>query len=161
VPSEITPYDDSGAYPSRMRVRCVSLDYTAGSRSFRAGSWLTIGQEYVVLEIKASDAQGVSLRVMTDEADAGGGLYPITPFEITDPRPSPRWRIAADGYGGMTVGPPEWQVPGFWPLLYGDVPFILGHPDMSAHASFSLQTQALLDEDAEAAQAQSSDIAEP
>jgi len=143
-----------------MRVRCVSLQYIVASRSKTVGS-LTIGKEYVALELLVM-SDGAWVRVLTDQADFDEGdldhaIYPMTLFEVTDSKLSRRWQIAADPEGNVSLGPPEWQSRDFWDRLFGDLPFVLGKPDVSAYGSFSLQTQALVEEDA-ASQSSPGDI---
>jgi hypothetical protein len=78
-----------------------------GSRS------LTVGDEYTVLEVYAQSDGANFFRIEYSEKE-NPSLLDSRLFQIVSSRIPEFWCITSVADGSLTMGPSEWNVPGFW-----------------------------------------------
>lgn len=81
--------------------------------------WLTIGKEYIVLEIEMSvgSANEVFYRLVGDNDDLMPALYDARQFKIISGKIPSNWYVSQIG-DSKTIGPKTWQELGFWEDCY-------------------------------------------
>lgn len=102
-----------------MKVVCRRLASATTGEELSASPWLTIGREYLVLEIEASPTRGVSFLVEGDQP--GPTLWDAALFELATSHVPSVWTAGLDN-GGITLAPKEWQSPGFWESYFDGAP---------------------------------------
>lgn len=123
-----------------MRVVCRKIVSATTGEEVRTSPWLTVGREYVVLEMVAEPGGVVELRLLGDESEGGPGLWDARLFTVSSPAPSSAWTVAIHGDGAVRIGPAAWRRPGFWEAFFDG--------DRDAVAEFEEATEAMLAEDA-------------
>ncbi len=93
-----------------MKVRCVRLVNVRGE-PVRISSWLTIGKEYLVLEVYAEEQRGSLFRVISDEGTPI--LASSSQFEAASDAIPKCW-IATLGPDRLVFSPSAFRAPGFW-----------------------------------------------
>lgn len=103
-----------------MKVVCRRLVSATIGEQLRSSPWLTIGRQYVVLEIEASPVRGVSFRLEGDEP--GPGLWDSRLFELVTENVPSVWTAGLSESGVLTLAPTSWQRSGFWESYFDGVP---------------------------------------
>ena len=93
-----------------MRVRCTRL-VDANNQPVESSRALTVGKEYVVLEISATVGQQVHVRITSDLGTHS--LWPIDIFEVTVSTLAAEW-VATFEEQQVMLCPVEWARQGFW-----------------------------------------------
>ena len=102
-----------------MRVRCLRvLDPASGEPGGQSGS-ISVGGEYIVIEIIASPGRYVELRL--HQIEGAPSLWPSAMFETTDDSIPSNWRAEVSDSGFMSVRPGRWRR-GFWERYFNDDP---------------------------------------
>lgn len=95
-----------------MKVRCKKLLDASATREVTDSSWLTIGKEYVVLEVVAEVGRAPMVRIVSDD-----GVTPIVAsilqFVVLDSQMPKSWEVSVNEHR-LCVGPGPWMKPGFW-----------------------------------------------
>jgi hypothetical protein len=118
-----------------MRVRCSRL-INALNEPVEASRSLTIGKEYVVLEISASVGRQLDLRIIDDTETYS--LWSIDLFEVTTPSLPSNWIIKFDGQR-LKLCPSAWARLGFWEDYFND--------DRDAIVQFQTARDRIIEED--------------
>lgn len=100
-----------------MRVRCASIPGWDSENRPESSPWLTVGAEYLVLDILARPVGRTDLHIITD-VRGEFGLFPSSSFVSVDDRIPASWVARIDEHGVLRLGPPEWLRPGFWESYY-------------------------------------------
>ena len=93
-----------------MKVRCIRL-LNARGEPVRTSGWLTIGKEYVVLEVVVDEQAGSRFRVISDDADTPV-LAQSSQFEAVSDTIPKCW-VATFGPNWLAFSPPAF-LGGFW-----------------------------------------------
>lgn len=88
----------------------------------QGASRLREGREYPVLEV-FSAADGENLFRIETVRDETPGLYDSRLFEVTDGSVPPHWAVSTGTRGDITLGPVEWETPGFWDAFFDGEPW--------------------------------------
>lgn len=97
-----------------MRVLCRRIESPTTGTDLERSPWLTVGREYVVLEIVAYPGREVLLRVLGDDGAGGPGLWDSRLFTATSESLPGTWAASIDDDGTVRMGPGPWQRDGFW-----------------------------------------------
>lgn len=103
-----------------MKVRCVSIINPATLERVAESAWVSIGQEYTVLEVDALPDHRFSVRL--DLGDQVPGLWDSEMFETTDPVIPAVWVARFSDGGSLQFAPPRWLERGFWERYFDDEP---------------------------------------
>ena len=95
-----------------MKVRCDRIVDAVG-RPAEESRWLTIGHEYLVLEVTADAADRVLLRLIGDDRTVPG-LHEAGLFATVSSTVPSTWTAAVHDGGRLHLGPERWRSPGFW-----------------------------------------------
>jgi hypothetical protein len=76
-------------------------------------SSLAVDREYVVFQIHARSGGDSYFRIETIPGEPPG-LFNVRMFEITFPELPGGWAARLSEDASVTVGPPEWNISGFW-----------------------------------------------
>lgn len=101
-----------------MKVRCRRIESATTGAEMARSPWLTVGREYVVLEIVAYPEREVLLRLSGDDAAGGPGLWDSRLFGATNERIPVTWAATVDEDGVLRMGPEAWQRDGFWEAYF-------------------------------------------
>ena|SRR3712207_4029823 len=123
-----------------MRVVCQRIVSPTTGEKLRSSPWLTVGHEYLVLEVVADPAGEVRFRLLGDDETGGPGVWDARLFTIASGRVPAVWTATLDDRGVLTLGPTGWQREGFWEDYFDR--------DSAAVADFEEAKRALLDEEA-------------
>ena len=105
-----------------MRVRCRKIIGQLTGKELTSSGWLTIGNEYVVLEVYISNRRGVEFRLLGDNEN-GPALFSAEQFEVTSSKIPLSWGIKVTKSGlGIELGPEGWWRKRFWEDYYDQVP---------------------------------------
>jgi hypothetical protein len=101
-----------------MKVRCTRL-LNSHRQPVDNSSWLTIGKEYLVLEVSVSETE-TRFRVISDNAGTPILAWPSEFEAVSDA--IPKCWVAAFRPGYLTFSPAAFRVEGFWERYFdGDV----------------------------------------
>lgn len=103
-----------------MKVVCRRLASATTGEQLSSSPWLTIGREYLVLEIEAKPARAVSFLVEGDQP--GPTLWDSTLFELVTSHVPSVWVAGLDDSGVLTLAPEQWQSSDFWERYFDKVP---------------------------------------
>lgn len=104
-----------------MRVRFVVTGRTDNGER-RGHACLTVGKEYVVLAIMASDTKGVRFLVLDDKLQQPG-WHPASEFDLVSDEVPSNWRVevgASGTPGYVRIAPGPWLEPSFFNDYWGD-----------------------------------------
>jgi hypothetical protein len=105
-----------------MKVRCKNI-YNEHTKRFEdTSSWLTIGKEYVVLEVEVNSLEKTFYRLIGDNDNKMPALYNASQFEIVDGGMPKNWEVSQLSDGTLIICPKVWQEPGFWEDCYDHDP---------------------------------------
>jgi hypothetical protein len=101
-----------------MKIKCLNI-YNQHTKQYQQESpWLTIGKEYVVLEITISAKKGSLYRLVGDNENKMPGLYESLQFEIVSDFIPSNWKISISNMTLVVLGPKEWRKNEFWDRCY-------------------------------------------
>jgi len=101
-----------------MKVKCIKI-YNSHRKKFEATSpWITIGKEYIVLEVSVNPGREIYYRLVGDNLDESPGLYDAIQFEVTSNKIPSTWKIRQSSNVELDLGPEPWQIRGFWEDCY-------------------------------------------
>ena len=101
-----------------MKVKCIKI-YNSHIKKFEETSpWITIGKEYIVLEISINPGSEIYYRLVGDNPDESPGLYDAIQFEVTSNKLPSTWRVEQMKSGDLYLSPLPWQIKGFWEDCY-------------------------------------------
>lgn len=103
-----------------MKVRCVAIINPATLKRVSESAWVTVGQEYAVLEVYATPDRRFSVRLELEGQTPG--LWDSAMFETTDPAIPAVWVAELSDQGSLRLAPPRWLVPGFWERYFDGEP---------------------------------------
>jgi hypothetical protein len=87
--------------------------------------WLSVGIEYIVLEILTSVRKGVSYRLVGDNDDKMPAIFEADQFDITSDKVPSNWIVKIDRIGSVDLSPAAWFREGFWEDCYDGDPAAL------------------------------------
>jgi hypothetical protein len=103
-----------------MKVKCNKI-YNEHTKNYQeTSSWLTIGKEYVVLEIEVRQDK-VSFLVPSD-SNQQPVLQNAIQFEVLNKKIPNNWQIGPATLAIFVISPRAWQEPGFWENCYDHDP---------------------------------------
>lgn len=95
-----------------MRVRCQKIVNPVTLEVEDRNPWISVGQEYVVLEILAVPGSYVHLRIHLDSPVPS--VWDAAMFETVDRSIPSNWVVDVDREGQVSMGPDTWIRSGFW-----------------------------------------------
>lgn len=96
-----------------MKVTCKNI-FNEHDKQFQDSSpWITIGKEYIVLEVEIYPGKDILYRLIGDNSDEAPALYDSKQFEIISGKLSSNWKINQLKSGALNLGPESWQPLGF------------------------------------------------
>lgn len=95
-----------------MKVRCRKLLNIYGEERQESRS-LTIGKDYVVLEISCSPKGEIYIRIISDD-EYTPALFDITQFDVISNKLPSNWVVVQNEYGEILFRPESWSRFGFW-----------------------------------------------
>ena len=95
-----------------MRVAFVRPD-SLNEAAYQGADSLTVGHEYSVQEIYSRFGGPTFFRIAFAENETPA-LFDVRLFSVASPAVPSSWAIRLLSNGSMIVGPPAWQVDGFW-----------------------------------------------
>ena len=120
-----------------MQVKCYRI-YNENTGQYQdISSWLTVGKTYTVLEVEVYPGKDVLFRLVGDNTDKGPALYDSRQFEVESNKLSSNWVINRLSDGSFTLGPSQWQKPGFWEECYDREPGALAIYKREAEAIYA------------------------
>jgi hypothetical protein len=120
-----------------MRVMCEQVTRATDGRPAPGSPWLTVGHEYVVLEVVAEPAGRVLFRLTCDTGEPA--VFDSRMFRSTSSILPSTWTAELAPSGVLTLAPAEWQQDGFWEAYF--------NRDPAAAAAFEGASAKLLSED--------------
>lgn len=105
-----------------MRVKCRNI-YNENIKQYEdINPWITIGKEYVVLEVEIYPGKDILYRLISDQSDESPALFNAKQFDIVSGQLCSSWRMSLLSGGILNLGPASWESIGFWEKCYdGDV----------------------------------------
>lgn len=104
-----------------MKIECIKIFNNRGEE-LETSSWLTIGKEYIVLEVLCHMDKGYSYRIVSDDSSSSPGVFKATQFRIVNSKQPSNWVTSIKNNGLIVVGPKSWRVSGFWEDCYDQDP---------------------------------------
>ena len=104
-----------------MKVLCTRVPVPVDGMVLDSSPWVTVGREYIVLEILAVFRGRVSLRLVTDDARSLG-LFSADCFVTVDSAIPSNWVARVREGGLLELAPDAWLVDGFWDRYYDQDP---------------------------------------
>ncbi len=102
-----------------MKVKCTKLHTEMKIINIDSDSWLTLGKEYIVLNISISSTQGTLYRLIGDNEDKMPALYKASQFEIVSGKIPSNWEIfQRERSDELEMIPRPWKSLGFWVKCY-------------------------------------------
>lgn len=105
-----------------MKVKYIGVYNNVKGFQQTSSGRLTIGKEYVVMELLLSVKKGISYRIVGDNQDAAPAVFPAAEFEIISGHVPKNWKLTIKQNGLMVNGPLSWRDPGFWEDCYDHDP---------------------------------------
>lgn len=104
-----------------MKVKCIKI-YNGYKKQFvNSSDWITIGKEYIVLEIDISIKQKggeVSYRMLNDNPSNEPALFQAFQFELVSEKISSNWKVFQFKDDSILFRPAVWHRQGFWEDFY-------------------------------------------
>lgn len=95
-----------------MKVKCIKI-YNEHTKDYEnKSSWLTIGKEYIVLEIEVR--QNKTSYLIVSDSNQQPVLQNAIQFKIIGGKIPKNWQVASGEIELFTIGPKDWHKPGFW-----------------------------------------------
>ena len=108
-----------------MKVKCINI-YNEQTKEYQSESaWLTIGKEYIVLEIMTSTKRSLLYRLVGDNENKMPALYAASQFEIISELIPSNWGASIINKSLIVLGPKDWRKSGFWDACYEHEPAAL------------------------------------
>ena len=108
-----------------MKIKCKTI-YNEHTKEFQDVSpWLTIGKEYVVLEVMTSASKGLLYRFVGDNTDKSPSVFTASQFELISDLVPSNWKISVVNKSLIVLGPKEWRQSDFWDSCYDGEPAAL------------------------------------
>lgn len=105
-----------------MKVKCKNI-YNEHTKQFEKSSpWLTIGKEYIVLEIEISPSRKIFYRLVGDNENKMPALYSSSQFDVLIGDMPKNWKVSQLSDGTLVLGPSAWQPSSFWEDCYDHDP---------------------------------------
>ena len=109
-----------------MKVVCTRVRDNGSGEWVQQSLWLTVGKEYVVLEIgfSASVEDKVYYRIIGDahESKKNPSLFSSDQFVVVDGTMPKSWAVCQNENLYVYIGPTCWHAPGFWDDFYDGDP---------------------------------------
>jgi hypothetical protein len=97
-----------------MKVKCINI-FNQHTKEFKQSSyWLTIGREYIVLEVNIFTEKKVLYRLVGDNPNESPGLYCSSQFEIISGKIPSNWLVSQINNNVINLSPASWSHLGFW-----------------------------------------------
>jgi len=108
-----------------MKIKCIKI-YNEQTKKYQdMSSWLTVGKEYIVLEILICPEKEVSYRLVGDNKNQMPAMYDARQFEIISNAIPSNWIVKQLSSGRFIFSPAAWREPGFWESYYDHDPVAL------------------------------------
>lgn len=101
-----------------MKVKCTKIFNEHEKKFVESNPWLTIGREYIVLEIDLKPGKDTLYRLLNDDKDNRSGLHNAIQFQVVSGKLPPNWQINQRESGSLVLGPVLWRQLGFWEDFY-------------------------------------------
>lgn len=101
-----------------MKVKCINIYNEHNKQHESFSSSITIGREYIVLEVEIYPGKNIFYRLISDNSNNSPALYDSKQFEIVSDQLSSNWIISQSKRGVVYLGPAAWQISGFWENCY-------------------------------------------
>jgi hypothetical protein len=108
-----------------MKVKYVGVNDSIIGYQQASSERLTIGKEYVVIELLSSVKKGISYRLVGDNQDGSPAVFPATNFEIISDHVPTNWTLTIKKNGLIVNSPSSWRKLGFWEDCYDHNPAAL------------------------------------
>ena len=95
-----------------MRVVCQKIVNPATLEIEERNPWISVGREYVVLEILAVPGSYIHLRIDLDSSVSS--VWDAAMFETIDQSVPSNWVVEIASDGQLSIGPARWIEAGFW-----------------------------------------------
>jgi hypothetical protein len=105
-----------------VKIKCIKIYNEITKECQKVSPWLTVGNEYVVLEVEVCSGKDVLYRLVGDNEDKSPALYDASQFEITSELVSSNWSISIVDNSLIILGPKVWRENGFWVDCYDGEP---------------------------------------
>lgn len=103
-----------------MKVRCMNIYNDYSKEYVTTDSWLTIGKEYVVLEIYPDEK--IFYRLVGDNGDKMPALYNASQFVVVSGQLPKNWAVSQRDNGALIISPSAWKHLTFWDDCYDHDP---------------------------------------
>lgn len=121
-----------------MRAKCINI-YNEHTKQYESTHHrLTIGKEYVVLEIGIYKNK-ILYRLIGDGADQSPILQNASQFEIISGRIPKNWELSQSSSCALMIGPGAWKSLGFWESCFDR--------DPEALAIYKMETKIIMEEE--------------
>lgn len=95
-----------------MKVKCINICNERTKEHINTSPWLTIGKEYLVLEMSVYPGKKILYRLPSDENNSPV-LFDSAQFEVVSGKIPTTWVIDQSKYS-LTLSPLVWKKSGFW-----------------------------------------------
>jgi hypothetical protein len=96
-----------------VRVRCVKLIDEESGGQIHASPWLSVGKEYLVLEISMSEGESIKFRLLGDK-NGTPALHDFSQFELVSHVIPRCWVVVFKPNLYFCLRPSAFAQPGFW-----------------------------------------------
>lgn len=101
-----------------MKVNCTKI-YNEITKQYQdTSSWITVGKEYVVLEMLVMPGKEVLYRLVGDNEDEMPAIYNARQFKVVKNKIASNWIIEELISGSFIFCPALWRERGFWEKCY-------------------------------------------
>jgi hypothetical protein len=105
-----------------MKVKCINI-YNEHTKKYQDHSaQLTIGKEYIVLEVMICTEEGLAYRLVGDNENKMPAIYEALQFEITSDLIPANWSTTIIDKSLIVLGPKVWHENEFWIDCYDHEP---------------------------------------
>ena len=104
-----------------MKVKCINIYNEHTKKHENSSHFLTIGKEYIVLEISCSvkaNSNNIAYRLVGDDPSKSPAIFNAKQFEIISNTQPKNWITTIGKNGFIEIGPKSWQTPNFWESCY-------------------------------------------
>src|SRR5436190_18636649 len=101
-----------------MKVKYIGIYNNIKKSQQKSSSRLTLGKDYIVIEILSCIKEGVSYRLIGDNKDGSPAIFSAIEFEIISDSVPTNWALTIKKNGLIVNGPSSWRKLGFWENCY-------------------------------------------
>ncbi len=105
-----------------MKAKCIKIFSDYDEKYINKSSSLTVGKEYIVLEVAVGADEQMTYRLVSDSGTPA--IFKALQFEVVSELVPSNWKVSIQKeYGAIDISPAAWRENDFWGAFFDDEPW--------------------------------------